>query len=311
MVRAGELPVGGDEAVAEAGGRALLIGDGVTAAAAALAGIATELKVCDQAAFAPGAWATALAPLLAGEDVVIIPAGPDGRDLAPRLAHALDRPLLTGAVKIRRDGAIVGRQSGRVMDDLRVGEPFVATLQPGVRGVEAAPGPEATIEKFDLAMPGTSVTDSRPIGSGRTDLAVLEVQPADPATMDLSEAPRIIGGGAGLGSREAMDRLGELSTILGTSFGATRVVTDWGWLPFERQIGTTGVMVHPHLYLAFGISGAVQHVSGLGDPDHIISVNTDPSCPMMTIADLAIVADASAVVEQLRARLGLEDTDHD
>ena len=81
--------------------------------------------------------------------------------------------------------------------------------------------------------------------------------------------------------------------------GATRVVTDRGWVGHERQIGTTGVVVDPRLYVAFGISGAVQHTSGLGQPDHIISVNTDAHCPMMQLADLAIVADANAVLDEL------------
>jgi electron transfer flavoprotein alpha subunit len=87
--------------------------------------------------------------------------------------------------------------------------------------------------------------------------------------------------------------------------GATRVVTDAGWVGHERQIGTTGVVVDPRLYVAFGISGAVQHTSGLGDPQHVVSVNLDPHCPMMALADLAVVADASAVLRALADQLGL------
>ena len=83
--------------------------------------------------------------------------------------------------------------------------------------------------------------------------------------------------------------------------GATRVITDRGWVEHQRQIGTTGVVVDPSLYVAFGISGAVQHTAGLGAPDHIISVNTDPHCPMMQMADLAVVADANAVLDELEA----------
>ncbi len=83
------------------------------------------------------------------------------------------------------------------------------------------------------------------------------------------------------------------------SVGATRVITDRSWVGHERQIGTTGVIVDPQLYIAFGISGAVQHTAGLGRPDHIISVNTDPYCPMMQLADVAVVADANAVLDEL------------
>ena len=100
-----------------------------------------------------------------------------------------------------------------------------------------------------------------------------------------------------------MDQLGRIAALIGASVGATRVVTDRGWIPHERQIGTTGVVVDPDLYLAFAISGAVQHVSGLGDPRHVISVNTDGHCPMMQLADIAITADANATLDALEQSL--------
>ena len=92
---------------------------------------------------------------------------------------------------------------------------------------------------------------------------------------------------------------------MAASAGATRVVTDAGWMSYDRQIGTTGVAVSPELYVAFGISGAAQHVGGLGAPEHVVSVNTDPSCPMTLMADLGIVADAPAVLAELAERLGV------
>ena len=125
------------------------------------------------------------------------------------------------------------------------------------------------------------------------------VLPPDPATIDLAEATRIVGGGAGLDGPARMTQLGRVGAALGASTGATRVLTDRGWAAHERQIGTTGVVVNPRLYLAFGISGAVQHTSGLGNPDHVISVNTDGHCPMMQLADLAIIGDANAVLDEL------------
>jgi electron transfer flavoprotein alpha subunit len=117
--------------------------------------------------------------------------------------------------------------------------------------------------------------------------------------MDLAEAPRIVAGGAGLAQAERYMQLERIATALGASMGATRVITDRGWVEHERQIGTTGVVVDPRLYVAFGISGAVQHTSGLGAPDHIVAVNTDATCPMMQLADLAIVSDANAVLDEL------------
>ncbi|TFH16388.1 MAG: electron transfer flavoprotein subunit alpha/FixB family protein, partial [Acidimicrobiales bacterium] len=118
-------------------------------------------------------------------------------------------------------------------------------------------------------------------------------------TMDLTEARRIVGGGAGLESEERFEQLDRFATSIGGVMGATRVITDRSWVHHDRQIGTTGVVVDPVLYLAFGVSGAVQHTSGLGHPDHLISVNTDPHCPMMAMSDLAIVADANETLDEL------------
>jgi len=294
-VRDGSLPLGGAEAVAEAGGEALVVGPGAAEAASLLAGVATDVSWAELPPFAPAAWAAALAPLVEDADVVVLPGSPDGRDLAPRLAHLLRRPLLAGAMTITTGGATVAVEGGLVLHEMVVDGPFVATLQPGVRGVDLDPAVVATVSSLgDLPVPAAGL-----------DPDLVELVPADPATMDLAESPRIVGGGAGLGDQSVMDQLGQVADALGCSTGGTRVITDWGWLPFERQIGTTGVMVHPRLYLAFGVSGAVQHVAGLGDPTHVIAVNTDASCPMMSLADLAIVTDGPALVAELARRLGV------
>src|SRR5205814_7923372 len=116
----------------------------------------------------------------------------------------------------------------------------------------------------------------------------------------------IVAGGAGLDSPDRFRLLEQVAPAVGASVGATRVVTDRGWLPHERQIGTTGVVVNPRLYVALGISGAVQHTSGLGHPDHIVSVNVDPYCPMMTMADLAVTGDANEILDELASRLGVD-----
>ena len=295
-VRAGQLPLGGDEAVAEAGGRALLVGTGAAEAATHLEGIASEVTTWERGTYAPAAWAETLAVLIGDHDVVVLPASPDGRDLAPRLAFLLDRPLLAGAVALAVGHADLARQGGLVTETVVVDGPFIATLQPGVRGVEVDPALELVIRPADVEVV--------PPSAGDVDPTLVEVLEPDPATMDLSEASRIIGGGAGLGSSEVTALLADVAAALGCSIGGTRVITDWGWLPFERQIGTTGVIVRPELYLAFGISGAVQHVAGLGDPEHVIAVNVDASCPMMSIADLAVVTDAPALVAELANRLG-------
>jgi electron transfer flavoprotein alpha subunit len=180
----------------------------------------------------------------------------------------------------------------------------VATLIPGVRGVDRqarAPRIIAT------AAPSAVSTAGRSAAAAGADPVIgvshIDVLPPDPATMDLTEAKVIVAGGQGLGSKERFDLLGRIGVGIGASLGGTRVASDAGWIPFERQIGTTGVAVHPRTYLAFAISGATQHTSGLGDPQHVISVNTDPACPMMAMADLAIVSDANAVLDEITIRL--------
>lgn len=270
----------------------VLVGERATEAAGALVGIATEVWAWDTPGFAPGAWATALAPILADERVVILPASPDGRDLAPRVSVVLGHQLLAGAVEVRADRVTTVGFAGAVMAEHALREAAVVTLQPGVRGVERTEREQAGIvalEPADVDVP---------------DAEVLEVLPPDVATMDLAEAPRILGGGNGLDSADRYEQLERIATTLDASVGTTRVITDKGWLPHERQIGTTGVVVDPGLYLAFGISGAVQHTSGLGRPDHVISVNTEPHCPMMGLADLAVVTDANATLDELEALLG-------
>lgn len=292
-VRGGELPLGADETVAEAGGVCIVVGEDTKVAAADLQ-TARQATCVELGPFAPGTWAASLTPHLAAQAVIMLPASPDGRDLAPRLAHALDRPLLAGAIEISPTRVILVRQGGLVAEEHHTDGPFVATLEPGVRGVEPGGHPLAvdtlTIECLKAH-----------------DATVLDVLAPDPETMDLAEAQRIVAGGAGLGGPEPFVLLRTVAAALGASWGASRVAADAGWVPQDRFIGTTGVTIDARLYIALGISGAVQHVTGLGNPDHIVAVNVDASAPMMAMADVAIVADARDVLAYLAERLGVED----
>ena len=230
--------------------------------------------------------------------MVLLPASPDGRDLAPRLAAVLGRPLLAGAVRCAPDEVELTRLDDRLSLRVAVDGPVVATLRPGFRG-----RPEPVTPAEVTALDGAG-------GQRRARRREHRGAAARASTVDLAEARRIVGGGAGLvpagaDGAAAMRLLAQVAAALGASAGATRVVTDAGWMSYDRQIGTTGVIVSPELYVAFGISGAAQHVGGLGAPDHVVSVNTDPSCPMMPMADLAIVTDAPAVLAELADRLGV------
>jgi electron transfer flavoprotein alpha subunit len=286
VVRDGVLPAGADETISECGGHAMLVGSGTTAAAADVEHAARLVTTIEIGDFRPAAWANALAAHLADEQIVVMPASPDGRDLAPRLAAQLQRPLYALAMAISPSRIELIRRGGAELHSLEPPTAFVATLQPGVRGVDHL-DPAATVHTLAVTLAECN------------DPTIEQLLPPDAATIDLSEADRIVAGGAGLDDPRRFDQLAVLGTALRASVGATRVITDRGWVGHQRQIGTTGVIVDPHLYIALGISGAVQHTSGLGQPEHIISINTDPHCPMMQLADLAVIADANAVLDEL------------
>jgi len=298
IVRHGVLPVGAAEAVAEAGNRVLLLGSGTEEAAGELGAARTwHAETVDAA---PAGLAAALAPLVQDVRMLVLPASPDGRDFAPRLAATLDRPLLAWANQATVDdegvSATLSRLDGRLDVDVRCDQPCVVTLVPGVR----SPLPPTNGEVFEVVL-------DVPHGVDAERLSVLE---PNPETMDLAEASRVVGGGAGLvhGDEDEQRTFALLRAVaarLGATTGATRVVTDAGWMHHDRQIGTTGVTIAPDLYIAFGVAGASQHTGGLGNPKHVVSVNTDPSCPMTAMADLGLVTDARALLEELADRLGV------
>ena len=306
VVRDGQLPAGAAETVAEAGGAVLVVGSGAGKAADGL-DAASRIWLLEVPSAGPAALAATLAPALAAVDMIVLSASPDGRDLAPRVAAILGRPLLAGAVRCTLGEVEVARLDDRLSVRVGVDGPVLVTLLPGRRGT---PEPvEGSIGAEGSKSPQVNVLSLAVRDSGR-DAESVEVLQPEPGVVDRAEARRIVGGGAGLvpggADGAAVTRLlADVGAALGASAGATRVVTDAGWMSYDRQIGTTGVSVSPELYIAFGISGAAQHTGGLGAPDHVVSVNTDPSCPMTAMADLGIVADAPAVLGELAKRLGV------
>jgi electron transfer flavoprotein alpha subunit len=308
VARDGRLPAGADDTVAEAGGAVLVAG---TASATVAESLPSASHVwLAETSTGPAGLAESLAPLLSPVELVLLPASPDGRDLAPRLAVSMGRPLLAGAVRASLGGngeisADLLRLDGRVTVEVRCGEPAVVTLAPGVRTASPRAHPPA-VERIQVS----GGLAARAGGQAADPEVVALVEP-DPATMDLADATRVIGGGAGLVPRGAGDKeaeavfglLTEVAATIGASVGATRVVTDAGWMGYQRQIGTTGVGIRPDLYVAFGVSGATQHVAGIGNPRDTVSVNTDASCPMTSIADLGLVTDALGLLVEIAERL--------
>jgi len=295
-VRDGVPPAGADEAIGEANGEAIIIGTGSDVGAKALSDHGVHYWTIE-ADLDPRAVAIDIEQVLSASgrfDSIVLPASPDGRDLAPHIAHRLGRTLYAGAITITEDRVSVSVRGGLSIADHHPSGPFVATLQLGVRGSEND-ARRTIIEERPSIVPSSMSSAVRSDG----------VAPPDVSTMDLAEAPRILSGGAGLSDGPAFELLGRVAANLQASMGVTRVITDRGWVPHERQIGTTGVVVDPDLYVSFGVSGAVQHTSGLGQPEHIISVNTDAHCPMMQMSDLAIVSDANQVLRELAVLLGV------
>ena len=293
-IRGGRLPAGGAEVASEYGTNGvLLIGAGTATAAKQLNGVIERVQCAEVGAFRADAWSAAVSAHV-NDHVIVLPGCPDGRDLAPRIAAASSRRYFGSCADVRGHGDFfevqMARWGGLAMESVRTSGPCVVTVMPGLHSPGSVES-SIVIENATLNLPA------------RNDAEFVEEREPDAATMDLAEAKKIFGGGAGLADENTFARLGSVAAKLGSSLGATRVVTDRGWVGHSRQIGTTGVVVDPALYVAFGVSGAVQHTSGLGQPEHIISVNTDPHCPMMQLADLAIVCDANEVVAELEKRV--------
>jgi len=223
---------------------------------------------------------------------VLLPGSASGSDLAPRLAAGLGAACLldcAGVVPVA-DGLEVVRWAfdDRAQERWHVpaGLPLVATMRPGGRG---APRPRPRPLRAVPVRPASEPARTRSLGRVG----------ADPRSVRLAEASRIVAAGLGIGSRDALPLIEELSDLMGASAGATRPLADRAWVPFDRQIGMTGQVVSPDLYVAIGVSGAVQHLAGIRQAGTVIAVNQDASCPMMVRADLAVVGDVAEVVPAL------------
>lgn len=284
VVRSGRLGLGVHD-VAGAVDELWLIGSELDTVTSVPVGTTRRIELGD---FAPAAWAKFLAAELTGSCVVLA-SSPDGRDLAGRLAEIWGVELFAGCTQLSASQIATPRYGGATTFVQTTPERFVATVQ----------ARNTTGVLFDAEGPvETAVLDSQ------GDAVMLGELAPDLETVDLADAARIVAGGAGLANEASFGRLSELAPRLGAAMGATRVITDRGWVPFRRQIGTTGATVNPRLYVALGISGAVQHTSGLGAPDHVISVNIDGACPMSQRADLVLIADANETLDELLLMTG-------
>jgi len=257
------------------------------------------------AGYAPVAWARALAGLMASSSATaVVAAGTDrGNEVLAHLGAISGLPMAANCVSAARapDGSyrlVRHRWAGSLLEDASLEAP-AALLTVAIDAVAAAPAAEPA---------ALTVHPWRP-DLGDADLAVAATVSADRAGgVSLATARVVVGGGRGVGGPEGFGALEELAGVLGGVLGVSRVVTSQGWRPHKQQVGQTGTRISPELYLACGISGAIQHMAGCMSAKHIVAVNTDPDAPIIAHADYAVIGDLNqvipALVTALRERAG-------
>ncbi len=248
--------------------------------------------------YGPEAWGAVVAEAVdrVGPDVVLAPGTDRGNEVLAHAAARLDLPMAANCTAIADGDPMTVtrlRWGGSLLEE--------ATIEAPVRLLTVAP------HAFDGSEPASP-------GAGTTAVFVPELDPALARTLvrdrvervagvTLATAPVVVGGGRGVGSAEAFSSLEELADLLGGVVGCSRVVTNNGWRNHRDQVGQTGTRIAPTVYLACGISGAIQHWVGAMAAKHIIAVNTDPDANMVTKADYAVIGDLHEVVPAITAEL--------
>lgn len=223
-----------------------------------------------------------------------------GRDLGPRVAARLSTGLTADCtvldVEVENGDLLATRPAfgGNLMATIACPDhrPQMATVRPGVFSKLADTDREFKVEVVDIALEAKDI---------RTN--IIEVVKEAKEIVDISEANFIVSGGRGVGSKENFKMLEELAEALGGTVAGSRAAVENGWLERDYQVGQTGKTVRPNIYIACGISGAIQHVAGMQDSDLIIAINKDETAPIMATADYAIVGDLFKVIPEMTAQV--------
>jgi electron transfer flavoprotein alpha subunit len=276
------------------------VGDSAAEAAAALGvhGAAKVYSPGDLGGRLPGpAIAGTMQAVIDGGDspnLILFPQSYEGRDVMARLSVKLDRTLLTNNTDVSVEGDRVSVTTAIFGGDTLVtttftGEaPYLASFRP--KSFAAEPGDGGPAEVVEVAIPALGATGS----------AVVEAVHVEESTgPKLDEAAIVVSGGRGLGEAANYKMIEDLARLLKGAPGASRAVVDAGWVPYSYQVGQTGKVVKPTVYIAVGISGATQHIVGMKGSKNIIAINKDKEAPIFGIADLGIVGDVQKVVPKL------------
>ncbi|HEY8987802.1 MAG TPA: electron transfer flavoprotein subunit alpha/FixB family protein, partial [Candidatus Limnocylindrales bacterium] len=247
----------------------------------------------------PDGWAAAIAQVVeARGPAAVVGAGTErGNDLLARVAARMSLPMAANCVTVEpgeRYRLTRQRWAGSLLEDCWLDAP--------VRLITVAPNTVAIGTTDGSAAPAVEAV---PVTLTDADLAVHVTSREAPerGRISLGDAKVVVGGGRGVGSAEGFADLEELAGLLGAAVGGSRVVTSAGWRPHTDQIGQTGQRIAPTLYIACGISGAIQHVVGIKAAKHILAINTDPDAPIMGVADYAVIGDLHTVVPAISAEI--------
>lgn len=225
-------------------------------------------------------------------EIVLFSADSQGRDLAPRLAYRLQGSIVTDVIKLDAEGGlqltkpVFGGKAQAMYTAER--KPVVVTVRPRTQEPAADTGHTGSVEKRAVEL-SEALQVSR----------VLERIKEATSGLKLEDAKIIVSGGRGLGGPEPFVELKKLAVLLGAAVGASRAACDAGWVPATMQVGQTGTIVAPDLYIAIGISGASQHLAGIAAAKNVIAINKDPEAPIFKRAGLGIVADYKTVLPTL------------
>jgi electron transfer flavoprotein alpha subunit len=276
---------------------AVLVGSGIEGLASELgAHGADAVHVFDQAelgAYATEPYARAVAQVVAAEKpaVVLVPFTAMGRDLAPRVAARVGAGVVSDCVALTvKDGRLEARRpmyAGKAYATVRwEGEPQMATLRPNVFPV----APADTARKADVKK---ETVDT----SARAKVTAVHATAA--GKVELTEAQIIVSGGRGLKGPENFHLVESLAAAMGAAVGASRAVVDAGWVDHQYQVGQTGKTVSPTLYVACGISGAIQHLAGMSSSKYIVAINKDADAPIFKVANYGVVGDLFELLPKL------------